>query len=257
MLLNNSQEWFYNLRSIAKQDMSLGHLTQHRQMASNVLLLANIENSGVGCWTTNKNSDNFQIENGVINGKKTWISGIPTADYLTFHDSTGEICYVNLHDTGIKIEMQQLHGMEDTMTGHVTFTNTPIRQLFNIWKNPKISCLHLYGFITNGLGLADGIYECFLTHHTRSEYEEKKLKLQIDTFELLWKSKLLELIETTDHINLVRLNNEFLTMFSYNKKMLLDLCHLAQAIHPNHLYNGTSGNYQFDLYQKQFFKSKP
>jgi hypothetical protein len=39
-------------------------------------------------------------------------------------------------------------------------------------------------------------------------------------------------------------------MFSYNKKMLLDLCHLAQAIHTNHLYNGTSGNYQFDLYQK-------
>jgi hypothetical protein len=250
MLLNNNQEWFYNLRNIAKQDLSQGHLTQHRQTASNVLVLANIKNPGVGCFTTNKNFDDFTIENGVISGRKTWISGIPTADYLTFHDSTGQLFYVDLHDTGIKFELNQLHGMEDTMTGYVTFTNTPIRQLFNIWKNPKIVCLHFYGFLTNGLGLAEGIYECMLNHHTRNEYEEKKLKLQIDTFELLWKSKLTELIETNDHINLVRLNNEFFTMFSYNKKMLLDLCQMAQATHPNHLYNGPDDTYQFDLYQK-------
>jgi hypothetical protein len=249
MFPNNNQEWFLNLKNISKQNMSLGHLTQHRQMASNVLLLADIENSGVGCWTTTKLSDNFTIENEVVNGKKTWISGIPTADYLTFHNQSGEVFYVDLHDSGIEIELQKLHGMEDTITGHVTFTNTPIQKLFSLWQNPKIMCLHFYGFLTNGLGLSNGIYECILTHHTRSEYEEKKLKLQIDTFELLWKSKLLELIETTDKINLVRLNNEFFTMFSYNKKMLLDLCHHAQMICPNHLYN-PPGDYQFDLYQK-------
>jgi len=251
MFPNNNQEWFLNLKNIAKQDMSLAHLTQHRQTASNVLLSAKIENPGVGSWTTGKNSDNYTIENAVINGRKTWISGITTADYLIFHNNSGEVFYVDLHDTGIEIELQPLHGMEDTITGHATFTNTPIRKLFlNMWRDPKIACLHLYGFITNGLGLANGIYECLLAHHTRSEYEEKKLKLQIDTFELLWKSKLVELIETTDKINLVRLNNEFLTMVSYYKKMLLDLCQLAQAIHPSHLYNGPGEHYQFDLYQK-------
>ena len=250
MFPNNNQEWFLNLKNTAKQDMSLGHLMQHRQMASNVLLFANVENSGVGCWTTNKNIDNFTINHGVINGKKSWISGIPTADYLAFHDNTGQAFYVDLHDPGIEIEIQKLHGMEGTITGHVTFTNTPVQRLFNIWNTPKILCLHFYGFLTNGLGLAEGIYECLLDHHIRSEYEEKKLKLQIDTFELLWKSKLSELIETTDHINLVRLNNEFFTMFSYNKKMLLDLCYYAQMTHANHLYNGPDDTYQFDLYQK-------
>lgn len=250
MFPNNNQEWFFNLKNIAKQNMSLGHLTQHRQAASNVLLLANIENPGVGCYTSPKNFDNFTIDNGVINGRKTWISGIPTADYLAFHDKDGRMFYLDLHSPGIEIEMQKLHGMEDTITGHVMFTNTPICRLFNVYNDPKFMCLHFYGFLTNGLGLANGIYDCIQTHHIRDEYAEKKLKLQIDIFELLWASKLIELIETTDKTNLVRLNNEFFTMFSYNKKMLLDLCHLAQMMYPNHLHNGPGDDYQLDIYQK-------
>lgn len=183
------------LVEISSQNLSEAHIRQHIYTANLIKKQFQLDTNGPGAFSFYKYSDNLHYLNNCLNGQKKWISFLPKVSWaiLTIkHIDKIQVVLVKL-DKSTKIEMISTSGMEETLTGHLTFDHTPCKILcseddYNYFFIRRQQSL---AFIANLYGLAKGLYQDIdkhtLSQNIRCDSQKQKLKLQLDVVDLIWK----------------------------------------------------------------------
>lgn len=241
----NSAQFLNDLVNIARKDMSLAHITQHGYSAKLVAELGEFETTMPGVYSVVKPLDTVSLYNNTLTGKKYWVSNIPNAGWATLHVRDGnedQLVFVYL-DQSVVAESVPVMGMENTLTGHLTFDQTPCDVICRTDdpKYFKIRRITSLGFIANHYGLALGLFDD-LERFTQQqniacEYNKQKLRLQLDVMELLWQQLPKEI--TLEHQATFYWKQKN-TAYAFAKKCLLEICQFTTEITNSGLYNLTT-----------------
>lgn len=207
----------------AKQDLSQAHLMQHFATAQRYATASNITVNGQGTWSTNKPNDTLEYTNGVVNGTKHWVSGVKLCDWvIVVAKEHSNLILVKINTRDIDIIPVSTVGMEDTLTVNFKCSNTPAIRLLDKGHDKYFltMSMHELSFITNHLGLARSLLKDIADYtNTRFDYDIKKLRLEIDILEMLWKTE----VETLNEIEFNN-HNEFWNrrakIYGFAKKVL-------------------------------------
>jgi hypothetical protein len=214
------KSYFENLVELAKQDLSTAHVFQHTTTADLVASMFQISSQDPGAFSTEKKLDTVTIHNDQLTGSKLWVSNIPNVKWLICQVGN-KVVYVEL-DTSTQCEMILSTGMENTLTGHVTFNFTPCKILCNIDDQNYfvVRRIHALSFIAVHIGLCQSLYQnlCYLSN---TEYNVSKLKLQLDVLQLLWDQ--IDKNVTVDHTSHYYWNQKN-TVYAFAKKCLIEIC---------------------------------
>ena len=238
-----------NLVSLAKQDLSTAHVTQHTHGAQLGAQLRDLKVQGPGAHSVVKTMDTVVFDHNTLIGKKYWVSNLPNVDWAVIqvrHNGYDRVVYVELDDS-VKFEMISTMGMEKTLTGHIIFDKTPCCIICDS-RDPKyfeIRRIHSLGFIANHYGLALGLFEDIdnFTHQHKisCEYNKEKLRLQLDVMELLWNQLEKEITYKHQETFYWQQKN---TMYAFAKKCLVEVCQFTTEITGSGLYDLTTEHNQ-------------
>ena len=241
----NHEQFLNNLVTIAQQDMSLAHVTQHGHGAELCAKLGGFKPSTPGAYSVVKPLDTLELKDNRLTGKKYWISNIPNSEWATLHVRDGNsdklvFCHI---DQFVTAEMIPVMGMENTLTGNLTFDQTPCEIICDT-EDPEyfeIRRLTSLGFIANHYGLALGLFNDLKAYtqqqNINCEYDKQKLQLQLNVMELLWIQ--LDKNITLDHQATFYWQQKN-TIYAYAKKCLLDIVQFTTEITNSRLYNLTT-----------------
>jgi hypothetical protein len=231
-----------NLVLLAKQDLSLAHVTQHSNSARLGAQLGNFKAQGPGAYSVVKSMDTVAFDNNTVTGKKYWVSNLPNVDWaviLVNHNGCDRVVYVELDDS-VKFEMISTMGMEKTLTGHMIFDHTPCYVVCDCSNTEYfvIRRLTSLGFIAIQHGLALSLFKDIdnftCQHNIACEYTKEKLRLQLDVMELLWNQ--LEKEITLKHQEKFYWQQKN-TMYAFAKKCLVEVCQFTTEITGSGLYD--------------------
>jgi hypothetical protein len=238
-----------NLVLIAKQDLSLAHITQHGNSAKLGAQLRNFKAQGPGAFSVVKSIDTVAFDNNTVTGKKYWVSNLPNVDWAVIqvkHNGYDRVVYVEIDDS-VKFEMISTMGMEKTLTGHMIFDHTPCHVICDYIDTEYfvIRRLTYLGFIAIHYGLALSLFEDIdnftRQHNIACEYNKEKLRLQLDVVDLLWNQ--LEKEITLKHQETFYWQQKN-TMYAFAKKCLVEVCQFTTEITGSGLYDLTTEHNQ-------------
>jgi hypothetical protein len=246
-LLGQSPKGFFcNLRELASKDLSQAHLTQHFTAAKLFAEAGNYPTNTRGTWSAVKPLDTLQYADGTVSGKKHWVSGVALCDWVVVPAQTpaGPVVVV-IDKKYLNIEPVATVGMENTLTVNFTCEQAPVTYLYsrNDPRSAPADQLNGLSFVTIQLGLSIAAYND-IDQHTKSiadlNYIKTKVKLDIETLDLLWNYELDRLDEPIDW-------NRGKLVYSFAKKTILGVAHLVTEI-------TSSGLFQSDMPTHQRYK---
>ena len=228
-------QFFHDLKTLAGQDLSQAHLRQHFTGATLHLDQAQITKSGSGTWSSFKKTDTVVFKDNTLTGKKHWISGVSLCDWSVIASTHNDKLSVVLFDTkDVVIEPCPTMGMENTLTAHVVFDQTPATLLYS---RDDARCFPVDNFInlsflTIQLGLMESLLkdiDSYTVH--KFDYEKKKLRIDVEIMNLLWNRQVGMVTEFTA--------NDFKTrdlIYGFGKKTLTAVVNFVTEVTGSGLY---------------------
>ena len=246
MINTLTKEFFQELKQLAQKDLSEAHLHQHFSAAKMFADAGNYPTSTIGTWSANKPLDTLRYSNNTVTGKKLWVSGVPLCDWVVVpaHTDT-ELAVVVIKKEHLTIEPVLTLGMEDTQTVHFSCNQAPATYLYQRSNSVTVPVdqFNTFAFITIQLGLSMSAFND-IDAYTKStadfNYIKTKVKLDIETLNLIWNYELDQLNEQPDwdRIKLV---------YSFGKKTILGVANLVTEL-------TGSGLFQHDFFTHQRYK---
>jgi hypothetical protein len=233
------KQWFVDLRSLAGKNLSQAHLMQHQQMAENTLELAGINNNSYAAHSHIKPTDTVEYHDRTLTGKKYWVSNAANADYGIFTVKGFDIVYVPDLKLSTEVTLIPTSGMEETSTADIEFNCTPAVKLFNKSDAGVAQLFHILdiGFVTNQLGVAEGLYK-------NTNTSDPTVELQLNALNLLWES-VLPIAELTAVDK--EKQKQIDTVYAFAKFTLIKVLEYV-------LKSSTSGLYKVDNTMHQLYK---
>jgi hypothetical protein len=203
------QQWFENLYQVAKIDVGIAHCINQHQSSRNSLNVSNKLNyqyqEQLGSFSVYHDIDTIKIDNHGISGTKHWITSIHQADYLVCkvgHHSNPTRCllFIDLKEVDHKIENNGYNPIGLKVA-------SPMSLMLDTQDFPKEWILHQgpfciqdsqnsllsflkYGFLTNFLGCAVGLYHALLQISIQKnyhlEYQLKPIESQLILLKRSW-----------------------------------------------------------------------
>mgnify|MGYP007071572310 CR=1 FL=1 len=230
------KKFYHDLKKLAAQDLSQAHLLQHFTSANLHLKNSGLSLSGNGTWSSQKSFDTAEYCQGTLNGKKHWISGISLCEWAVIPVKHNNTVSVVLFETkNIKAEPVPTMGMENTLTVHVVFDQTPATFLYDR-QDPKcftFNNFHNLCFLTNHLGLMESLLnDIDLYTGSKFDYEKKKLRTDIEVMNLLWNNE----VNMFDQFG----SDQFKTrdlIYAFAKKTLTNVTNFVTEVTGSSLYD--------------------
>lgn len=254
MINQFNKEYFENLAQLAGTDLSLAHIKQHVDVAHLALDVAGLDIasfSNLGAYSVCKPKDTVNFNQGLVTGKKHWISNIPESQHVIIgavEEGKKILTLIKITDK-IKIEMAPTTGMENTYSGHFILDAHPAEKLFNYDSSEGFQVKHCValGFLTNHYGLCCAVFHDIDTYTTRSgidcKFEKQKIKLNLSVLKTLWNLSLDQLGQ--DESNSLWMN--YNTSFAFAKKTLLEICQFILEVTGSGLFEvGTVEHQRFN-----------
>lgn len=237
-MIDFDTKFFYELRDTASKDLSQAHLIQHFTAAKHYLTVADQHRPSQGTWGAQKSFDTVSYSNGLLNGKKHWISGISLCEWAIItvkYDQGSAVVLVDVKD--LDIQPVPTLGMEDTLTSHVNFVNTPATFLYDK-QNPKClpvdSHTHL-SFLTIQLGLMQALINDIDAYTgPKFDYEKKKFIVDVDIMSVLWESEVAS-VNQSYHDQKKQWNKRSL-IYAFGKKTLVNIANFVTEVTGSGLY---------------------
>ena len=239
-------QFFYDLKSLSEVDLSQAHLKQHFASAELYLQKANMSLPSNGTWSSQKKIDTATYSDGYLTGKKYWVSGISLCDWAIVavkNNHTTSLVLFNPADA--VVEPVATMGMENTLTTHVTFDQTPAIFLYHR-QDPLCfsvdSHAHL-SFLTIQLGLMESLlHDIDLYTGNQFDYEKKKLSVDIDVMKILWQQE----IETINHSyhNQQLLWDRRSLIYAFGKKSLTAITNFVTEVTGSGLFELRTAGHQ-------------
>lgn len=241
--LIHGREFYQSLLQQAKQDLSLAHLTQHFTAAKLFATAGNYPTETQGTWSSVKPLDTLQYVNNTVSGKKYWVSGVAHCDWVVVPAlaPTGHVVVV-IDKNYLTIEPVATMGMENTLTVHFTCDQAPATYLYSRIDPSAVAADHFnqLAFITIQLGSSISAYTD-IDLYTKSiadlNYIKTKVKLDIQTLELLWNYELDRLEESIDW-------NRLKLIYSFAKKTISGVAQLVTELTGSGLFQHGSTTHQ-------------
>lgn len=239
-------QYFRHLKTCAMVDLSNAHLNQHFTAAKMFTDAGKYPTSTTGTWSAVKPLDTLYYSNNTVSGKKNWVSGVSLCDWVVVpaQTSTGHVVVV-IDKKYLNIEPVLTMGMEDTLTVHFTCEQSPATYLYqrNDPLTEPVDHFNRLAFITIQLGLSIAAFndiDAYTKLTVDFNYVKTKVKLDIETLNLIWEYELNRLNELFDweRGNLI---------YSFAKKTILGVANLVTEI-------TGSGLFQLDLPTHQRYK---
>lgn len=229
-----SSKFYQDLLMLAKQDLSLAHLRQHYTTAKSYTTAFDHDAIGIGAWSSHKPQDTLIYNNGTVTGKKFWISGVDTCDWVVIpvkNNAGLSLAVIQTQDLTITPILTQ--GMEGTRTVHFTCQQAPA-QILGDRGDSRVQFVdhaHRWGFITNHLGSAISVFQD-IDLYTKNvggfDYNKDKIRLDLEILNLLWASGINNINDSDwERNNLV---------YAFSKKVVTEVAQLALEITGSGLY---------------------
>lgn len=252
-------QWFENLLTLAKHDLSIAHCVHHNHYAKSTIEMAHAQGKvlvdnldytkTIGCLSNVKSVDTMNLYQGQIQGTKHWISMLDRSDYAVFYVSVlnnpekkiEALIALNLNTVSYKIEQTTATlGMEIARPASMTLAPVCISDNnilgYRVYGqgeqiHPHLNNFANYCFITNFLGINIGLYHeldhYVQTHNLNKDLEFKKIGLEISGLYMLWKDNL-------ESINQQNMDDKFWhrrnTQYVMGKNALIKLINLILQI---------------------------
>ena len=259
---DQKKQYFHRLKLSASQDLSWAHCIQHDQAAKITQAVSGHAvpepfTSQFSANSTHKKPDTCYIKNNCIHGEKYYVSSLPWADYAVIYVTDldrGGMSNLLVPRSEFDCDLDSFRpiGMENTVTGTMKFHGQSLDNfdLLISKQDPKIFIRENFmdlAFPTNCIGLCFGLcadIESFILDNdlTDVDSEFKKLKLDLFSYEQVWKSMLDLMIDAEPNTDYY--NYSFL-LYNNGKKMLNSLCKFV-------LDNGTGYFYQLNSNSQRF-----
>jgi len=245
------RQWFENLLTVAKHNLSLAHCIQHNHYPHAQVKLKLPEfvgsayNKTIGCFSNFKSADTMKLNGQILSGTKHWISILELADFGVFRvpaenmeDGVEALVLVDFKSVPNKIDLDFMTpmGMELARPGSLTLDNVEIPKNhilgYRRYTEPSPDFFHLisfsdYCFITNFLGINIGLYKEFQTYLENNgltqELEFKRIGLELSNLYMTWQDNL-------NSINIKEPTDDFWhrrnTQYTLSKSILLNQINL-------------------------------
>ena len=222
-------------------DLSQAHLKQHFTSAKMFANAGNYSAETPGTWSSIKPLDTLSYSNGTVTGKKHWVSGVAHCDWVVVpaQSPTGHVIVV-IDKKYLTIEPVATTGMEKTLTVNFTCDQAPATYLY-LRRDPlsaPADRLNHLSFITIQLGLSIAAFNDIDRYtHSQFEYMKTKVKLDIETLNLLWNYELDRFDEPIDW-------TRSQLVYSFGKKTILGVAHLVTELTGSGLFQTESPAHQ-------------
>jgi hypothetical protein len=216
------QQWFENLLTLARHNLSLAHCVHHNHYARTVIQSAMNTNKDIVvnvAYTQSifsisnvKSADTMMLSGLKISGTKHWLSMLDISDYCVIYckaldQSPGTEAMILLDLATVPHHVTYDHmipiGMEIARPGSITVDDVLIphthllgfRHYFDAEQiYPLTNNFANYCFITNYLGLLMGLYNELAEYMTKNQIatdaDYKKLGLSISNLYMVWQDHL-------------------------------------------------------------------
>ena len=251
--LDQYQQWFQNLSTVAQQNLGLAHCILHNQSARNLIAIAaqyhdhgdfhRDYSSQIGAYGVyNPVADSIVLTNTYLKGRKCWASQLHTADFIVlrvmdpdqhkhfvFLDPQQVDCDVldnNFDSIGMKIAKASDLIIDANIPKHwILDHQSPNQELLQATNN-----FHKYGLITNywsvSQALLNQIQNLCVRHKCQADFDIQKLELQVDVLRVLWEKNMPSLLEPFNQSFWLTRD----TQYNFGKKTLIDVVHLFMQI---------------------------
>ena len=246
------QQFFKNLRVLARQSLGLAHCIQHNAVARIIVQLSDcvtakaLLNSKpfseiIGCYSIVKRSDQISFENNVLNGTKKWFSNLDQANFGVLQvpdNNTVKLIYLDLANMPHKIDYSFFRpiGMEIARAGSLIIDNYQVPQEHVLGQHGtqqyfQQSNFASYCFLTNHAGIVQELF-LDLKHYTQkfncgAEFEIKKLEMDVASMVMQWEDNLHSVTSSNS-------SNEFWnrrnTQYAFSKKTLIKVLQLILEV---------------------------
>jgi alkylation response protein AidB-like acyl-CoA dehydrogenase len=228
-----NKDFYYELLTVAQQDLSKAHLLQHFTTAQSYITAFGLSMDGTGTFSAQKSNDTLVFNNGKLTGKKHWVSGVEQCDWVLVgvRDAKDSL-FVVVDKKDIASAPVLTQGMEGTVTVHFTCDQASACVLgrgsdprwFSADQN------HKWYFVTNQLGLAMAVFKDIDRYTSGptfkyTTYSKNKIRLDLEILNLLW----------TNEINQVG-NQPWDVVYAFAKKVITQVAQLVIEITGNGLY---------------------
>jgi len=242
----NDLNYFQSLKACAMADLSQAHLTQHFTSAKMFANAGNYPAETPGTWSAIKPQDTLVYSNGTVTGKKHWVSGVAHCDWVVVpaQAPTGHVIVV-IDKKYLTIEPVATMGMEKTLTVHFTCDRAPATYLY--LRSDPLSApanqLNQLSFITIQLGLSIAAYnDIDLYTQSNFNYIKTKVKLDIETLDLLWNYELDRLDKSIDWTDSFWKRSKL--VYSFGKKTTCAVANLVTELTGSGLFQTESPAHQ-------------
>jgi hypothetical protein len=249
---NNRQQFFQNLKVLARHSLGLAHCIQHNAVARIVVQLSDCVTAKtlldcksfseiIGCYSIVKRSDEIAMTNGVLSGTKKWFSNLDQADFGVLQipqDGTVRLIYLDLANMPHKIDYSFFSpiGMEIARAGSLIIHDYQVPQNHVLGQHGtqqyfQQSNFASYCFLTNHCGIVQELFLDLKKYTEKfdcgSEFDIKKLEMDVATMVMQWEDNLATVDQQTS-------SNEFWnrrnTQYAFSKKTLIRLLQLILEV---------------------------
>jgi len=249
------EQWFHNLLTLAKYDLSIAHCVQHNHYPRLHIETkfgdqlpefydSTYENK-IGCYSGWKSADSMRLDGNVISGTKQWISLVDRADFGIFRVPVNDTEAYVMIDFAAAQPMIDLSyttpiGMQIARPGSITLDRyvLPDNAILGYRKyhenSPEffhITNMSDYCFVTNYLGIVMSLYQDLGQYIERTniniDYDYKKLGLSVSALLMMWQDNLVSVHTTTPSDNFWHRRN---TQYTQSKNILLEIISLILHI---------------------------
>jgi hypothetical protein len=248
---SNREQWFHNLLTLAKYDLSIAHCVQHNHY-SRLAIETKFQDqlpefydptyeNQIGCYSNFKAADSMRLNDNTVSGTKHWISLVDRADFGIFRvpvKDTEAYIMINFAEARPIIDLSYTTpiGMQIARPGSITLNNyvLPSNSILGYKKyngpSPEffqIIKLHNYCFVTNYLGIVISLYQELGQYLERAsinvDYDYKKLGLAVSALLMMWQDNLSSVHTVTPSDNFW---HRYSTQYTQSKNVLLEIISL-------------------------------
>ena len=242
------EQWFHNLLTLAKYDLSIAHCVQHNHYPRLHIetkfgdrlpeFYDPVYENQIGCFSNFKAADTMRLDGRVVSGTKQWISLVDRADFGVFRVPVNDTeAYVMIDFAAaqpvIDLSYTTPIGMQIARPGSITLDHyvLPDDAILGYRKyhenSPEffhITNMSDYCFVTNYLGIVVSLYQELGQYLERAnidiDYNYKKLGLSVSALLMMWQDNLNSVHTVTPSDSFWHRRN---TQYTQSKNVLLEI----------------------------------
>jgi hypothetical protein len=245
------EQWFHNLLTLAKYDLSIAHCVQHNHYPRLHIetkfgdqlpeFYDPVYENQIGCFSNFKAADTMRLDGNTVSGTKQWISLVDRADFGVFRVPVNDTeAYVMIDFASaqpvIDLSYTTPIGMQIARPGSITLDRyvLPDNAILGYRKyhenSPEffhITNMSDYCFVTNYLGIVVSLYQELGQYLERAkidiDYNYKKLGLSVSALLMMWQDNLSSVHTVTPTDSFWHRRN---TQYTQSKNVLLEIINL-------------------------------